>query len=294
MSKGQRIFVKITRETLPQVKDRYPFIYLEHGKLVVDDSSVKWIDSSSEVIRLPIATINSLFLGPGTSVTHEVIKTLASANCSIFWVGEDCLLFYAMGDTPTADTRNFRYQMELACSPSHRIEVARRMFSHRFPNEDISKKNLKELMGMEGKRVKASYEAMALKYQVGWTGRSFIPGKFQMSTLTNQILTVCNAAMYGIVSAVIHSLGYSPHIGFVHTGSPLPFVYDIADLYKDEISIDLAFSLTKRLAGVYDKATVSENFRERIRDVDLLRRIAVDIPKILGEKNGYRSSKFSS
>lgn len=290
MPRGQRIFVKVTRETLPQVKERYPFIFLEHGKLVVDDSSVKWIDSTNEVIRLPIATINTLFLGPGTSVTHEAVKTLAAANCSLFWVGEDCLLFYAVGETPTADTRNFRHQMELACSPEHRLDVARRMFSHRFPNEDISNKSLQELMGMEGRRVKQCYETTALKYQVGWDGRSFVPGKFQMSNLTNQILTACNAAMYGIVSSVIHSLGYSPHIGFVHTGSPLPFVYDIADLYKDEISIDLAFSLTKKLAGNYDRAVVSDSFRERIISTNLLRRIADDIPKVLGEKRARRSS----
>lgn len=290
MPRGQRIFVKVTRETLPQVKERYPFIFLEHGKLVVDDSSVKWIDSTNEVIRLPIATINTLFLGPGTSVTHEAVKTLAAANCSLFWVGEDCLLFYAVGETPTADTRNFRHQMELACSPGHRLDVARRMFLHRFPNEDISNKSLQELMGMEGRRVKQCYETAALKYQVGWDGRSFVPGKFQMSNLTNQILTACNAAMYGIVSSVIHSLGYSPHIGFVHTGSPLPFVYDIADLYKDEISIDLAFSLTKKLAGNYDRAVVSDSFRERIISTNLLRRIADDIPKVLGEKRARRSS----
>ena len=90
---GQRIFVKVTRETLPQAKDRYPFLYLEHGRLAIDDSSVKWIDKTGSVIRLPIATISALFLGPGTSVTHEAIKILAASNCSVFWVGEDCLLF---------------------------------------------------------------------------------------------------------------------------------------------------------------------------------------------------------
>lgn len=286
--KGQRIFVKVTRETLPQVKDRYPFLYLERGKLLIDDSSVKWINSEGEVIRLPIAMISSLFLGPGTSVTHEVVKTLAASNCSVFWVGEDCLLFYAFGDSPTADTRNFRHQMELSCSPERRVEVARRMFQERFPKETIDEKTLPELMGMEGCRVRALYEMKAQKYQVGWSGRSFTPGKFELSSITNQILTSCNAALYGVVCSVIHAMGYSPHIGFVHTGSPLPFVYDIADLYKEYHSIDLAFSLTKRLAGQYDKYTVSDCFRERVIERDLLRRISEDIPKILGEKRGRR------
>lgn len=284
----RRIFVKVTRETLPQIKDRYPFLYLERGRLAIDDSSVKWIDSDGQVIRLPIATINCLFLGPGTSITHEAVKTIAAANCSIFWVGEDCLIFYAAGDSPTANTRNFRHQMELACDPVERTQVARRMFAQRFPSEDISEKSLEELMGMEGKRVKASYEAMAQKYLVGWSGRDFVPGKFELSNVTNQILTSCNAALYGLVASAIHSMGYSPHIGFVHTGSPLPFVYDIADLYKESISIDLAFSLTKDQAGQYDRHKVADKFRERVIQMDLLKQVSIDIPKVLGEKHGRR------
>src|SRR5271157_3211494 len=108
---GKRLFIKITRENLPQVRTKYPFLYLERGRLEIDDSSVKWIDSTGCVIRLPIATINTLLLGPGTSVTHEAVKVLAAANCAVSWVGEDSLLFYAIGQSPTSNTRNFRKQM---------------------------------------------------------------------------------------------------------------------------------------------------------------------------------------
>jgi CRISPR-associated protein Cas1 len=110
MPEHTRLIVKVTHDTLPQIKDRYPFIYLERGRLEIDDSSVKWIDSEKQVIRLPIATITTLLLGPGTSVTHESIKTLAAANCTVCWVGEDSLLFYAVGVSPTSDTRNMRKQ----------------------------------------------------------------------------------------------------------------------------------------------------------------------------------------
>ena len=93
MAESKRLFVKITRESLPKVKDKYPFLYLERGRLEVDDSSIKWIDADNNVVRLPVATINTLLLGPGTSVTHEAVKTAAAANCSICWVREDSLLF---------------------------------------------------------------------------------------------------------------------------------------------------------------------------------------------------------
>lgn len=115
MAEGKRLFVKITRESLPQIKDKYPYIYLERGRIEIDDSSVKWIDCDCNIVRLPIATINCLLLGPGTTVTHEAIKVIAAANCGICWVGEDSLLYYATGISPTSNSRNFRRQMQLAC-----------------------------------------------------------------------------------------------------------------------------------------------------------------------------------
>lgn len=102
------IFLKVARELLPQVKDKYPFIFLEHGRLEVDDSSVKWIDEKCHVISIPCATVNTILLGPGTSVTHAAIKSISESNCTVCWVGSDSLLYYATGETPTADTYNLK------------------------------------------------------------------------------------------------------------------------------------------------------------------------------------------
>lgn len=279
--KATRLFIKVVRENLPQVKDRYPFLYLERGRLEIDDSSVKWIDSDGSVIRLPVATLHCLLLGPGTSVTHEAIKVLSSSNCGVCWVGEDSLLFYAVGQTPTADTQNFHKQMLLAADKRKSLKVARRLFAKRFPNEDLEGKNLKEMMGLEGSRVKKLYEEKAEEYSVGWKGRRYTPGKFEMGDLTNKVLTSTNAALYGIISSAVHSMGYSPHIGFIHSGCPLPFVYDLADLYKEDLCIDLAFLLTREMAGVYNKHKVSSAFRKRVLAMRLLERIGPDIQSIL-------------
>jgi len=282
MADNQRLFVKITRESLPQVKDKYPFIYLERGRLEIDDSSLKWLDADGNVIRLPVATINTLLLGPGTTLTHDAVKTAAAANCSICWVGEDSLLFYAAGFLPTATTRNLRRQMELACNPKSAIDVARRMFACRFPDMDLTDKNLNEMRGMEGLRVRALYQQKAERYGVGWKGRKFVPGKFELADTTNQILTSSNAALYGILCSSVHAMGYSPHIGFIHSGSPLPFIYDLADLYKEYLCIDLAFSLTREMAGLYNKYTVSDQFRKRVIEMNLLEKTANDIKQLLG------------
>ncbi len=288
MPTGQRLFVKVTRESLPQIKDKYPFLYLERGRLEVDDSSVKWIDSDGNVVPLPIATLNTLLLGPGTTVTHDAIKTAVAANCSVSWVGEDTLLFYAAGFLPTANTKNFRQQLELAVSKEKSLQVARRMFKRRFPDADLAGKSLQEMMGMEGHRVRSLYQQKAEEYQVAWKGRDFTPGKFSMSDITNRMLTASNAALYGILCAAVHSTGYSPHIGFIHSGSPLPFIYDLADLYKEHLCIDLAFALTRDMAGRYDKHKVSDAFRQRVIKIDLLSQVAEDIPNILRPGNARR------
>lgn len=288
--KSTRLIIKVTRDTLPQVSAKYPFIYLERGRLEIDDSSVKWIDCDGNVVRLPIATLNCLLLGPGTAITHEAVKVISSSNCSVCWVGEDSLLFYAVGQTATSNTRNFRKQMLLAADEEKSLEVVRRMYRRRFPKAELAGKNLKEMMGMEGYRVRELYQQKAEHYKVGWKGRSYVSGKFEMGDMTNQIMTSTNAALYGIISAAVHSMGYSPHIGFIHSGSPLPFVYDLADLYKEHLCIDLAFALTLEMAGLYNKHKVSEGFRKRVIEMDLLGTIGSDIEEMLGGKNARRHS----
>jgi CRISPR-associated protein Cas1 len=285
MSDVKRLFVKITRDSLPQVKDRYPFIYLERGRLEIDDSSVKWIDCDCNVVPLPVATLNMILLGPGTSVTHEAIKVATAANCLVSWVGEDSLLFYAAGFTPTANSRNLKLQIEAATNKKKSVRVAKAMFLRRFPNSELDGKSLKVMMGMEGHRIRGIYRKKAEEYQVGWKGRSFVPGKFALSDMTNKIITTTNSALYAIICSAVHSMGYSPHVGFIHSGSPLPFVYDLADLYKERLCIDLAFALTKDLAGQYNREKVSYAFRQRIVEEKILERIARDIPDLLGAAN---------
>lgn len=291
MTDGQRLFVKVTRDSLPQVKDKYPFLYLERGRLEIDDSSIKWVDSENNVVPLPVATLNALLLGPGTTVTHDAVKTAVSANCSICWVGEDSLLFYAAGFLPTADTRNMKQQIELASDAKKSLEVARRMFARRFPDAELQGKNLQEMMGMEGYRIRALYQQKAEEYQVGWKGRQFTPGKFELGDITNQVLTSANAALYGLLCSAVHSMGYSPHVGFIHSGSPLPFIYDLADLYKEQLCIDLAFALTRDMAGRYYKHKVSAAFRQRVIDMELLGRVGEDIQDMFGGGNARRRRK---
>jgi len=178
---------------------------------------------------------------------------------------------------PNFQHKKFKKKIKLSCDKVKSVEVARRMFAKRFPDADLKSKTLQEMMGMEGNRVRDLYEQKAKEYQVGWKGRKYTPGKFKMGDITNQILISSNAALYCIISSVVHSLGFSPYIEFIHSGSPLPFVYDLADLYKEYLCIDLAFSLTLEMAGQYNKYLLSNHFRQRVIEIALLTIIGGDI-----------------
>lgn len=279
-----RLYVKLEREMLPRASTRFPFLYLEHGRLEIDDSSVKWCDSAGRVLPLPVATLNCLVLGPGTSITHDAVRTIASSGAIVIWTGEDTLLFYACGVNPVADTRKLRHQAKISSDPIKSLECSRKLFGRRFPEVDFSGKKLKEMMGMEGHRVRALYEQKAKQYQVGWAGRSYVPGKMELSDITNRVLTAGNACLYGVITSCVTALGFSPHLGFIHSGSPLPFVYDLADLYKEEVSVDLAFSLTKEMAGVFSRELFLARIRERMLSVKLVERVCSDIFEILEVK----------
>jgi len=282
---AERIIIKATLADLPKMRDRYPFIYLEHGRLEIYASSVKWISADREVFRLPAALIATILLGPGTSVTHEAIKVLATLNTTVCWVGEDSLNFYAVGQSPTANTYNLKKQVALASDPKKAIRVARNMFLKRFTDVDVSQKTLPELMALEGKRVQKCYANLANKYFVAWGGRSYVPGNFTLSDLTNKLITAGNAALYALVSSVIHALGLSPRIGFIHSGSPLPLVYDIADLYKEELVFDMAFALTVKMAGEYNRYEALDEFKNRVINAKLLEKCPADIIALLELKS---------
>lgn len=254
-------------------------MYFEHGRIEVDDSSVKWVGANRDIYAIPVATIATILLGPGTTVTHEAVKAISSSNTTICWVGDDSLRFYASGLTPTADTRNLLQQIRCATDPETRLTVAKRLFSERFPNELFEGKSLQTLMGMEGVRVRALYAGKSEEYGVPWNGRRYIPGKMEASDKVNRFLTHANSLLYAVITSSVIAHGYDPRIGFIHSGSPLPFVYDLSDLYKEFLTIDLAFMLASKMEKITSVCLVEE-FTKRAVDFDLLSKLSQDLEAI--------------
>ena len=274
------IFEKPPLETLTPAKDRWTPIYLEHGRLEVDDSSIKWIGADRLVYRLPVATLSAVLLGPGTTVTHAAMKACADSNTPVCWIGEDCMRFYAFGITPNHTNDMPRKHAALWADKKKRAEIARRMFVLRFPDLDVQAHSVPELRGMEGLRVRTKYAELGQQYGVTWKGRDYDKSNWNIADGINRALSAANASLYAVCAAVCCSLGYLPSLGFVHDAGTLPFIYDVADLYKEITSMPAAFQAIRQKPD--DKGELTRQLlKERIEAEKLLQKMPKDLETLI-------------
>ncbi|OFN15724.1 subtype I-E CRISPR-associated endonuclease Cas1 [Corynebacterium sp. HMSC055A01] len=252
--------VPIARQALARVGDRISFLYAERCVVNRDGNSLTIMDQRG-IAHLPATQIAALLLGPGTKITYAAMALLGDAGVSTVWVGERGVRYYAHGRPPAKSSRMAEIQAEVVTHQRKRLNCARRMYAMRFPGEDVSGLTMAQLRGREGARMKKVYEAESKRTGVYWNRRSYDPNDFESSDPINQALTAASAALYGVAHAVITALGFVPALGVVHTGTDRAFVYDIADLYKAEISIPAAFDTVAAAKG---KPTVE--VRRHIRD----------------------------
>lgn len=270
------LFERPPLETLAPAKERWTPLYLEHGRLEVDDSSVKWIGSDGLLCRIPVATVSVLILGPGTTVTHAAVKACAESNTPLCWTGEESMRFYAFGLAPNHTNDMPRLHAEAWADKRRRTQIARAMFKLRFPDLDLEGKSIKEMRGMEGLRVRSLYAKLGLEHGVTWKGRNYDRQNWDVSDAINRALSTTNASLYALCSAVICSLGYLPSLGFVHDAGTLPFVYDIADLYKHLTSIPAAFIAIRQ--DPKDEGELARKlFKQRVEEERILQRVPKDL-----------------
>lgn len=268
---------KTSLSELPRISDRVSFIYVEHSKINKHDSAITVIDSKG-VIKIPIAMIGVLMLGPGTEISHRAMELIGDTGTSIVWVGERGVRNYAHGRALAHSTRFLEKQAKLVSNSRLRLAVARKMYQMRFLNEDVSNLTMQQLRGREGARVRRIYNQYSKKYNVEWTKREYDVEDFESGSVINQSLSAANVALYGLVYSIIVALGISPGLGFVHTGHDLSFVYDIADLYKAEITIPIAFEIASKSTIEDDIGRIT---RLKVRDAFADKRIAERIVKDL-------------
>lgn len=266
-------------QELVRAKDRISFIYVERCTIHRDANAITVTDERG-VIHIPAATLGALLLGPGTRVTHPAMCLLADCGATAVWVGERGVRYYAHGRSLARSSRLLEAQAARVSNQRLRLTVAREMYDMRFPDEDVSRLSMQQLRGREGARVRRIYRKYSEESGVPWSRRDYTPDDFSAGDTINQCLSAAHACLYGIVHSVIVALGCSPGLGFVHTGHSRSFVYDIADLYKAEITIPVAFAVAKELP-VNPGAETRRAVRDAVHDGSILERCARDIKRLL-------------
>jgi len=268
-----------TPRELTRVADRLSFVYLERC-VVHRDANAITAEDAEGTVHIPSATIGTLLLGPGTRVTHQAMSVLGESGAGVVWVGEHGVRYYAGGRALTRSSALIEAQAVLWANRRTRLEVARAMYRKRFPDEDPSGCTRRELLGREGKRVKDCYRKEAARTGVTWRGRRFVPGDFASGDPPNQAVTAAAQCMYGIAQAVVAALGCTPGLGFVHSGHELSFVLDIADLYKTDIGIPVAFEVAAESPEDIGSRT-RRAIRDKVNETGLLERCVSDIKELL-------------
>ncbi|WP_296129003.1 type I-E CRISPR-associated endonuclease Cas1e [uncultured Anaerococcus sp.] len=266
---------------LPRISDRVSFIYIERSKINRIDSAITSTDSRG-MVKIPAAMIGVLLLGPGVEITHRAVELLGDTGTSIIWVGENGVRNYSNGRPLASSTKFLEKQAKLVSNSRTRLKVARKMYQMRFKDENVENLTMQQLRGREGSRVRGVYRKYSKEYEIKWQGRNYKVEDFKDSDLINQALSACNVCLYGICQSVIQALGMSSGLGFVHTGHDKSFVYDIADLYKAEITIPLAFKIASEYQSSEDISRECRlAMRDKIREKKLVSKINKDLQYLM-------------
>jgi CRISPR-associated protein Cas1 len=266
---------------LPRFGDGWSFLYVEHCRVDQEEKSIAIHDASGRT-PVPCAMLSLLMLGPGTAISHAAARVLAESGCLVMWCGEEAVRFYATGLGETRSSKNLLRQAGAWADPSTRLRVVMEMYRMRFEEPVGEGISLRELRGREGVRVREAYARASAASGVAWQGRSYKRSDWRAADPVNRALSCANSCLYGICHAAIVAAGYSPAIGFIHTGKMLSFVYDIADLYKTEVSIPVAFAAARDGAEQLE-TRVRRACRNAFKETRLLERVIPDLERIFAE-----------
>lgn len=267
------------------LRDRAAMVFVEHARLDVLDGAFVAVDADGNRTHLPIGGLACVMLEPGARISHAAVVLAARAGTLVTWVGEGGVRLYSAGQPGGARSDKLLWQASLALDDAARLRVVRKMYALRFGEDAPQRRSIEQLRGIEGVRVRKTYELLAQQYSVNWQRRAYDPGDWNAADIPNRCLSSATACLHGLSEAAILAAGYAPAIGFLHTGKPQSFVYDIADLYKLDTVVPEAF----RIAGLAQKGkldmpverAVRHACRDAFRKSGLLARIIPRIEEVL-------------
>ena len=263
------------------MKERVSVMFIERGEIDVLDGAFVVVDAGGVRTHVPVGGVACIMLEPGTRVSHRAAALAARAGTLLVWVGEAGVRLYASGQPGGARADRLLFQAKLALDESLRLKVVRKMYAMRFGETPPERRSVEQLRGIEGARVRRTYQLLARQFGVDWRGRDYDAQTWDAADLPNRCLSAATACLYGVTEAAVLAAGYAPAVGFIHTGKPLSFVYDIADLYKFETVVPVAFKVAASSPAGSPERAVRLGCRDIFRRTKLLDRIIPDIEAVL-------------
>ena len=262
------------------IKDRISVAHVEKGNIDVLDGAFVVVDKNGVRTHIPVGGLVCIMLEPGTRISHAAVTLASRVSCLLIWVGDSGVRLYSAGQPGGARADRLLYQAKLALDDEARLKVVRKMYEMRFKEKPPEKRSIEQLRGIEAARVRKMYELFARQYGVKWVCRNYDYDEWESGDVPNRCLSSATACLYGVTEAAILAAGYAPAVGFIHTGKPQSFVYDIADLFKFETVVPMAF----RIASKNPKSPEREvrlACRDTFRQSRLLHRIIPSIEEVL-------------
>lgn len=262
------------------IKERVSLVFVEKGQLDVLDGAFVLVDGYGVRTHIPVGSVACMMLEPGIRVSHAAVALASRVGCLLVWVGEAAVRVYASGQPGGARADRLLYQARLALDDALRLKVVRKMYALRFGEEPPERRSIEQLRGIEGARVRQTYKLLAQRFGVVWSGREYDPQHWDVADVPNRCLSAATSCLYGITEAAVLAAGYAPAVGFIHTGKPLSFIYDVADLVKFETVVPAAFKIAAGSPKDPERA-VRLACRDAFRQSKLLDRLIPLIEEVL-------------
>lgn len=277
--------------------DRHGLLYLDRGVLSVVDGCLHF-NSGGGVLpvgdyQLPHQTLSALLIGPGTSLSHDVLRILARHGTSLVAVGTDATRLYTAPALGPDRSDMARAQARAWADDKQRIAIARKMYARRL-GEVLPHTSIEVLRGIEGARVKESYKLLAQSFGLSWKRREYNRQNPDATDLVNQAINHAATAVRAASGVAVAAVSALPQLGFIHEDSDQSFVLDIADLYRESVTLRLAFAAAKRLEqGSVDPIDrlIRQSAAREFRRVGLVPKMIDDIKSLFGvQDDGADSS----
>jgi len=247
--------------------DRHGLLWLEYGKLSVEDGTLRFVAAQSETLdagdyAIPYQAVSMILLGPGTSITQDVLRLCARHGTLIAAVGEGGVKSYTAPPLGQGRSDVARAHAERWADPKRRLDTARRLYAWRF-GRVLPHRDIETLRGIEGARIKESYKLIAQRFGIIWNGRCYDRQNPNAADLPNQAINHAATFVEAAADIAVAAVGALPPLGFIHEDSSNAFTLDVADLYRIDITLPLAFSAVQAIQQKKSDLTIEREVRKR-------------------------------